>query len=163
MSIDILYAIDGDFQMNAGKVLITGATGDTGGYAIERLLELGREVRALGPHAGREVGETSADAGSRSRTATSSTSGRSAPLSKGAKRGLLRLPHPRPGILQATAYFAQAANEAGVEGIVNMSQKSAREDAKSHAATDHWLSERVFDRSGAERRPHPARPTSPSG
>ena len=30
-------------------------------------------------------------------------------------------------------------------GIVNMSQKSAREDAKSHAATDHWLSERVFD------------------
>jgi NAD(P)H dehydrogenase (quinone) len=29
-----------------------------------------------------------------------------------------------------------------------MSQKSAREDAKSHAATDHWLSERVFDWSG---------------
>jgi uncharacterized protein YbjT (DUF2867 family) len=54
----------------------------------------------------------------------------------------------RPGILQATAYFARAANEAGVDGIVNMSQKSAREDAKSHAATDHWLSERVFDWSG---------------
>jgi len=54
----------------------------------------------------------------------------------------------RPGILQATAYFAQAAQEAGVDGIVNMSQKSAREDAKSHAATDHWLSERVFDWSG---------------
>ena len=54
----------------------------------------------------------------------------------------------RPGILQATAYFAQAAKEAGVDGIVNMSQKSAREDAKSHAATDHWLSERVFDWSG---------------
>ncbi len=54
----------------------------------------------------------------------------------------------RPGILQATAYFAQAAKEAGVGGIVNMSQKSAREDAKSQAATDHWLSERVFDWSG---------------
>ena len=54
----------------------------------------------------------------------------------------------RPGILQATAYFAQAAKEAGVDGIVNMSQKSAREDAKSHAATDHWMSERVFDWSG---------------
>ncbi len=54
----------------------------------------------------------------------------------------------RPGILQATAYFAQAAKSAGVDGIVNMSQKSAREDAKSHAATDHWLSERVFDWSG---------------
>ena len=44
--------------------------------------------------------------------------------------------------------IAQAAKEAGVDGIVNMSQKSAREDAKSHAATDHWLSERVFDWSG---------------
>ena len=54
----------------------------------------------------------------------------------------------RPGILQATAYFAQAAKAAGLDGIVNMSQKSAREDAKSHAATDHWLSERVFDWSG---------------
>jgi len=54
----------------------------------------------------------------------------------------------RPGILQATAYFAQAAKEAGVDGIVNMSQISAREDAKSHAATDHWLAERVFDWSG---------------
>jgi uncharacterized protein YbjT (DUF2867 family) len=50
--------------------------------------------------------------------------------------------------LQATAYFAQAAKEAGVDGIVNMSQISAREDARSHAATDHWLSERVFDWSG---------------
>ena len=29
-----------------------------------------------------------------------------------------------------------------------MSQISAREDAKSHAATDHWLAERVFDWSG---------------
>jgi NAD(P)H dehydrogenase (quinone) len=31
---------------------------------------------------------------------------------------------------------------------VNMSQKSAREDALSHAAQDHWLSEQVFDWSG---------------
>jgi NAD(P)H dehydrogenase (quinone) len=54
----------------------------------------------------------------------------------------------RPGILQATAYFAQAAKQAGLDGIVNMSQIFAREDAKSHAATDHWLAERVFDWSG---------------
>jgi NAD(P)H dehydrogenase (quinone) len=31
---------------------------------------------------------------------------------------------------------------------VNMSQISAREGAKSHAAQDHWLAERVFDWSG---------------
>ena len=33
--------------MSTGKILITGATGDAGGYAIERLLGLGREVRAV--------------------------------------------------------------------------------------------------------------------
>src|SRR5712672_2292609 len=53
-----------------------------------------------------------------------------------------------PGIVQATAQFAQAAKETGVEVIVNMSQKSARSDAKSEAARQHWLSERVFDWSG---------------
>ena len=50
-----------------------------------------------------------------------------------------------PGLIQATAQFAQ---EAGVEAIVNMSQKIAREDALSHAAFEHWLAERVFDWSG---------------
>jgi len=53
-----------------------------------------------------------------------------------------------PGLLQATAYFAQAAKETGVQTIVNMSQISARRDSKSHAAQDHWVAERVFDRSG---------------
>jgi uncharacterized protein YbjT (DUF2867 family) len=53
-----------------------------------------------------------------------------------------------PGIIQATAYFAQAAKEAGIEGVVNMSQVCARADARSHAMGDHWLAERVFDWSG---------------
>ena len=44
--------------------------------------------------------------------------------------------------------FAQAAREVGVDLIVNMSQISARREAKSDAALQHWLSERVFDRSG---------------
>ena len=35
--------------MTTSKILITGATGDTGGYAINRLLEQGREVRAVTP------------------------------------------------------------------------------------------------------------------
>src|SRR6266436_10445103 len=54
----------------------------------------------------------------------------------------------RPGILQASAYFAQAAKEAGIEIVVNMSQISARREAKSHAAQDHWISEQVFNWSG---------------
>jgi uncharacterized protein YbjT (DUF2867 family) len=53
-----------------------------------------------------------------------------------------------PGLLDATAYFAQSAKEAGVPAVVNMSQVSARREAKSHAARDHWPSERIFDWSG---------------
>jgi uncharacterized protein YbjT (DUF2867 family) len=57
--------------------------------------------------------------------------------------------HPiAPGIVGAAAYFAQAAKEAGVTAIVNMSQISARRESASHAAQDHWVSERVFDWSG---------------
>ena len=33
--------------MNTATILITGATGDTGGYAIEQLLQKGHQVRAL--------------------------------------------------------------------------------------------------------------------
>lgn len=54
----------------------------------------------------------------------------------------------RPGIPQASAYFAQAAKEAGIKIVVNMSQISARREAKSHAAQDHWISEQVFSWSG---------------
>jgi uncharacterized protein YbjT (DUF2867 family) len=53
-----------------------------------------------------------------------------------------------PGILTATSYLIQAAREEGVESIVNMSQKSARREAKSHAAQDHWIAERILNLSG---------------
>lgn len=57
--------------------------------------------------------------------------------------------HPiAPGIISGAAYFAQAAREAGVTAIVNMSQISARRESASHAALDHWVAERVFDWSG---------------
>jgi NAD(P)H dehydrogenase (quinone) len=49
-------------------------------------------------------------------------------------------------LLDATAIFAQAASEAGVRAVVNMSQISARREAKSHAAQRHWLAERLLDR-----------------
>ena len=53
-----------------------------------------------------------------------------------------------PGIIDATAYFAQAAREAGVRAVVNMSQASARRHSTSHAQQNHWIAEQVFDRSG---------------
>jgi len=50
------------------------------------------------------------------------------------------------GLLQATALFAQAASEAGVHAVVNMSQISARREATSNAARQHWIAERLLDR-----------------
>jgi NAD(P)H dehydrogenase (quinone) len=52
-----------------------------------------------------------------------------------------------PGLLEATVVFAQAAAEAGVRSVVNMSQISARREATSNAARQHWLAERLLDRS----------------
>ena len=55
--------------------------------------------------------------------------------------------HPiLPGLVEATVIFAQAATEAGVRSVVNMSQISARREATSNAARQHWLCERLLDR-----------------
>ena len=50
------------------------------------------------------------------------------------------------GVLDATVAFAQAASEAGIRSVVNMSQISARREAGSDAARQHWLAERLLDR-----------------
>ncbi len=130
-----------------GNVLVTGATGDTGGATVDELLARGHRVRAACPRAGWSRSKKLQERGVEVVYGDLLDFGQVRSALSGVKRAYFVYPI-RPGILQATAYFAQAAKEAGVEGIVNMSQISAREDAKSHAATDHWLAERVFDWSG---------------
>ena len=132
--------------MNTSKILITGATGDTGGYAIDRLLEQGRAVRALA-HAKDERSEKLRQRGVEVVYGDLLDFGQVRAALDGVRGAYFCFPL-RPGIIQATAYFAQAAREAEVEAIVYMSQISAREDSKSHAARDHWVAERVFDWSG---------------
>ena len=129
-----------------GKVLVTGATGDTGRATVDELLARGHQVRALA-HAQDRRSKTLEERGAEVVFGDLLDFGQVRAALDGVERAYFVYPI-RPGILQATAYFAQAAKEARVDGIVNMSQISARENAKSHAATDHWLSERVFDWSG---------------
>ena len=52
------------------------------------------------------------------------------------------------GLLLATATFAAAGKQTGLESVVNMSQITARPDHASPAARQHWLAERVLDWSG---------------
>src|SRR4051812_35714806 len=126
--------------------LITGATGDTGGAAARQLLAKGARVRALA-HGEDERTDKLRALGAEIVVGDFLDFNAMREVTKGARRAYFCYPI-RPGIIQATAYFAQAAKEAGIDGIVNMSQKTAREDAPSHAAQDHWIAERVFDGSG---------------
>ena len=52
------------------------------------------------------------------------------------------------GLLAATAIFAAAGAQTGLQSMVNMSQITARPDHESPAARQHWLAERVLDWSG---------------
>lgn len=132
--------------MNESTILVSGATGRTGGAAIDELLQMGKRVRAYV----RSDDERAAALRARGVDIavgdfTDIDAIRAA--MEGASSAYFL--HPiAPGILGAAAYFAQAAKEAGVAAIVNMSQISARRESTSHAAQDHWISERVFDWSG---------------
>src|SRR5258708_36676882 len=123
--------------MSTGKILITGATGDTGGYVIEQLLHKGHQGRAL-VHRRDNRSQRLQDKGVEVVAGDFLDLDAMRAAVKGVHRAYFVYPI-RPGIIQATAYFAQAAKEAGVEAVVNMSQSSAREDARGHAARDHWV------------------------
>jgi len=128
------------------QFLITGATGATGGAAAEQLLEQGRRVRAF-VHRSDERAENLRKRGADIVVGDLLDFDSVRAALKNVDRAYFVYPI-RPGLLQATAQFAQAAREAGIEAIVNMSQVSARSDAKSHSARDHWLAEQVLDWSG---------------
>ena len=132
--------------MIQGKVLVTGATGDTGRATVDELLARGHQVRALA-HGDDDRSRKLQERGVEVVYGDLLDFGQVRSALSGVQRAYFIYPI-RPGIVQATAQFAQAAKEAGVDGIVNMSQVAAREDAKSHAAFLHWLAERVFDWSG---------------
>src|SRR5258708_15468085 len=125
------------------RFLVTGATGATGGAAATQLLDKGRRVRAF---VHREDGRSE----SLRRRGAEVVVGDLLDFDvvreamKGVNRAYFVYPI-RPGLVQATTQFAQSAVEAGVDAVVNMSQVSARSDAKSHSAREHLLAERGFD------------------
>lgn len=124
--------------------LVTGATGKTGGGTVRLLLEGGHRVRALVHREDDRSGRLAAAGAEIAVADLHDLDGMTA-----AVRGVTSayLCHPiLPGLIETTVLFAQAATEAGVRSVVNMSQISARRDAGSHAAREHWLCERLLDR-----------------
>ena len=132
--------------MSSPVFLITGATGATGGKAIDFLLERGHHVRAF-VHQRDERSERLTEQGVEIAVGDLLDFTTIRPALDGVSGAYFVYPIA-PGLIEATAYFAQAAKEAAVSTVVNMSQISARREAKSHAAFNHWVAERVFDWSG---------------
>jgi NAD(P)H dehydrogenase (quinone) len=133
-------------MMASQPVLVTGATGDTGGYTIHALTKLDVLIRAI-VHKDDERAERLRASGVEVVLGDLLDLDSVRSAMEGISAAYFVYPLV-PGLIDATAYFAQAAREAGLGGIVNMSQISARRDSKSHQARDHWISERVFDWSG---------------
>jgi NAD(P)H dehydrogenase (quinone) len=126
--------------------LVTGATGETGRYTVQRLLEKGHAVRAL-VHKEDERSEALRGTGAEVVVGDLLEHDDAIRATAGTSAAYFCYP-VRPGLIQATAYFADAAKRADIKAVVNLSQISAREDSKSHAARDHWIAERVLDWSG---------------
>ncbi|HEX4613000.1 MAG TPA: NAD(P)H-binding protein [Urbifossiella sp.] len=132
--------------MTKRKVLITGATGDTGRAATRESIKRGLKVRAL---------VRSKD----DRAAALEQQGAEVVLGDFADIDTLRaamegveaayLVYPvQPGLITATVNFAQAAKEAGVSAVINLSQRSADRRSKSHSCRDHFIAEQVLNWSG---------------
>src|SRR5258708_10217551 len=133
-------------KMSEAKLLVTGATGRRGRHTVQHLVEKGHAVRAL-VHQEDERSEALRRTGAEVVVGDLLEHGDTIGATAGTSAAYFCYPI-RPGIIQATAYFANAAKRAGLKAVVNMSQISAREDSKSHAARDHWIAERVLDWSG---------------
>jgi len=127
--------------------LITGATGATGGAAIEELLSRGARVRAL-VHREDERAKALRDAGVEVVVGDLLDSHAVQAALQNVTGAYFVYPIMQSQLVDETVYFAHAAKLAGVRSIVNMSQISASADARSHASLAHWYGERIFDWSG---------------
>jgi uncharacterized protein YbjT (DUF2867 family) len=114
------------------KILVSGATGDTGRPTVAELIKKGLQVRALA-HREDARSKALADLG--------------AEVVNGVHRAYFCFPIAE-GLVESAVFFAQAARENGVDHIVNLSHKQSRPDARSKVTQNHWLSEQVFEWSG---------------
>jgi uncharacterized protein YbjT (DUF2867 family) len=124
--------------------LITGATGKTGTTSAHLLLERGHRVRAF-VHREDDRSRALAAAGAEIVAGDLLNLNDVSSAMRGVSGAYFTYPIV-PGLPEAAVVFAQAATEAGVRSVVNMSQISARREAASNQARQHWLAERMLDR-----------------
>ena len=135
--------------MTQTRFLIVGAGGShgaTGNHAAQQLLARGLVVRAF-VHRIDERAEQLRELGAEIAVGDIRDYEVVRAALDGVQRAYLTYPIAE-GLLEATATFAAAGKQTGLQSVVNMSQITARPDHASPAARQHWLAERVLDWSG---------------
>jgi uncharacterized protein YbjT (DUF2867 family) len=127
-------------------VLIAGATGDTGRAAVRESLGLGLDVRAM--VRGRDARSKNLEIlGAKVVIADLLEINTVRAAMEGVDAAYFVWP-VAPNLLHATVNFAQAAREADVSTIINLSQRSANRLSKSDSCRDTFIAEQVFNWSG---------------
>jgi len=128
------------------KILITGATGDTGRAAVQESIALGLQVRAL-VHTRDSRSDALHAIGAEIVVGDLMEIDTIRKAMEGVEAAYLVYP-VKPGLLAATVNFAQAAKEAGVTYVVNLSQRSADRNSASASCRDTYIAEQVLNWSG---------------
>jgi len=125
------------------KILITGATGTTGQYAIQKLVEKGADVRAMV----RTIDERS-DALEELGVEVVQSDFLDLQGLRKSLNNVNRVYFLYPFIdhlPKAAGYFAKAAKEQNVELVVSMSQMNVHEGTTSPATQNHLIAEDILD------------------
>jgi NAD(P)H dehydrogenase (quinone) len=127
-------------------VLISGATGDTGRPAVSESIALGLKVRAF-VHSVDARAQALADLGAEIVEGDLLDINTVRPAMEGVDAAYFVWP-VQPGLIHATVNFAQAAKEAGVGTVINLSQRSANRWSTSDSCRDSFIAEEVLNWSG---------------
>jgi uncharacterized protein YbjT (DUF2867 family) len=131
-------------KMRKPRILVTGATGKTGGAVAERLLDAGWPVRALA-HARDARAERLAKLGAEVVVASAHDPDQLAQALKGVGRAYY-VPIFAPHATQAAAAFAAAADGSSLEAVVQLSQWLSQPAHPSVLTRETWLIDRMLSR-----------------
>jgi uncharacterized protein YbjT (DUF2867 family) len=125
------------------KILVTGASGKTGGAAVAQLRARGYPVRAVVRTLDARA-ERLAGLGAEIAVADLFDYHGVRAAMEGTSRAYFCPPY-HPQMLQSAVVFALAAREAKLESIVGLTQWLASPDHRSLLTRHHWLADRLFE------------------
>ncbi len=128
------------------EILITGATGKTGGHTTRQFLEKGIPVRVLSRKRSSTIEELE-KAGAEIAIGDMLDIASLEKAFKGIKKVYFTYPF-LPGLLEASANMTTVAKAEGVELFVNMSQIISSKGHDSPSTRQHWLAEQFMDWAG---------------